>query len=469
VDQMVTGLGDGAAARTLGPPGPSLAERLKTGRAMRQSARRSSHGAWEPAPDRPDPVEILVESNRDRVPELVPLRYARMLASPFSFLRGSALAMALDLATTASAGPAVQLCGDAHLSNFGIFASPERRLLFDLNDFDETWPGPFEWDLKRLATSAAVLGRTRGLSSTAARRLAVAAARSYRRWAHSYADMTHLEVWYARLDARQLLDLMAPSDRIGVQRTLTKATGRTHHRALAKLTRLEASGHRRIVPDPPLVTRLRPSDAGLLEQLPAMIEQYRHSLQPDRLALFDHYRLVDVARKVVGVGSVGTLCWVLLLEGPNGGPLFLQAKQAGRSALRLAGLAGPDLHDGERVVRGQQRLQAASDILLGWTTAPSSGNSYYLRQLWDAKGSAEVESMSPAALTTYVEACGWALARAHARTGASSAIAGYLGRSDRFDEAIGDFANAYTDQTERDHAALRAAAAGGIIPVSERI
>jgi uncharacterized protein (DUF2252 family) len=247
------------------------------------------------------------------------------------------------------------------------------------------------------------------------------------------------------------------------RRTVDKAVERTHHHAVAKLTEM-VDGRRRIVPDPPLVTLV--DDPVMASQLPAMIEEYRHSLSPERVALFDHYRLVDYARKVVGVGSVGTLCWILLLQGPNGGPLFLQAKQAGPAAPQLAGLPGPNLHHGERVVRGQLLLQAASDVLLGWTTAPSSGNAYYIRQLWDAKGSVAVETLGPSALAQYMHACGWALARAHARTGGSASIAGYLGRSDQFDEAIADFAESYANQTERDYTALRRAADHGLIPVS---
>jgi uncharacterized protein (DUF2252 family) len=298
-----------------------------------------------------------------------------------------------------------------------------------------------------------------------ARTAAAEGVRAYREWMHRYAEMTHLEVWYASLNAESLTDLMSPSDRLAARKTIDKAVGRTHHRALSKLTEM-VDGRRRIVPDPPLVTRAD-DDPTVAKQLPAMIDDYRLSLPHDRQALFDHYRLVDVARKVVGVGSVGTLCWILLLQGPNGGPLFLQAKQAGPAAPQVAGWPGVEgLQHGERVVRGQQRLQAASDVLLGWATAPDSGNAYYVRQLWDAKGSADVTTMSPAALATYVGACGWALARAHARTGGSVSIAGYLGRSVRFDGALVDFAESYADQSARDHAALRRAADNGLLPVA---
>lgn len=445
------------------PPQPSPGDRRSWGRAQRSRLPRGALAAWAAPPGRRDPVEVLIDDNRGRDQSLVPLRYRRMLASPFAFLRGSALVMSLDLAATESCGIDVQLCGDAHVANFGIFASPERQLLFDLNDFDETWPGPFEWDLKRLVTSAHVAARSAGMRRREARTAAVSAARSYREAMQHYASLTHLEVWYARLNAHDLVALVDPADRHLARATLEKAAARTHQRALAKLTTTE-SGVPRIVADPPLVSRV--DDPELAADLPAMIDGYRLSLAQDRRALFDHYRLVDYARKVVGVGSVGTHCWVLLLIGPAGGPLVLQAKQAGPPAPQVAGLPGIAGHQGMRVVHGQQRLQAASDILLGWTTAPTSGNEYYVRQMWDAKGAPDLTAMRPAALATYAGACGWALARAHARTGASAAIAGYLGRGPRADDALADFAAAYGAQTEADHTALVEAAADGRIEVA---
>jgi uncharacterized protein (DUF2252 family) len=451
-------------AALLGPV-PTRVDRLAEGKRLRKVVPRQSHAAWEPAVDRFDPVEVLVESNRLRLPDLVPLRHRRMLESPFAFLRGSALVMAHDLATTPSAGITVQLCGDAHLLNFGVFASPERTLVFDLNDFDETWPGPFEWDVKRLAASAFVACQENGMDDAAARVVTMAAVASYRTWMQRYSEMTHLEVWYAMLDARTVLDLFSPSDRRVTKRKIVdKALTRNHEAAVTKLTKL-IDGRRSIVPDPPLVTRVD-EDRDIAEQLPNMIEAYRQTLAPDRRALFDRYRLVDMARKVVGVGSVGTRCYILLFQGPNGGPLFLQAKEASASSGELAGLPGEPLHCGERVVVGQRLLQSASDVLLGWTTNEPSGRHYYIRQLWDAKGSADVAGMTPAALRTYAGSCGWALARAHARTADSVMIAGYLGNSPRFDEAITDFAQAYSGQTRRDHAALLRAAEQGQIPIA---
>jgi len=443
---------------------PSPAERRAKGRDHRKFVSRSAHANWEPPADRRDPLEVLLEESASRVPELVPLRNRRMLQSPFAFFRGSALQMALDLASTPSSQIDVQLCGDAHLMNFGIFASPERSLMFDLNDFDETWPGPFEWDVKRLATSAVIAARDLGMSREDQTTAAKAGVAAYRNWIERYAEMTHLDVWYAKLAAEELLDLMTPSDRRVTKRVLDKALTRDHLAALNKLTVVE-DGRNRIVADPPLVVRVD-ANGPVFRQLPAMVEEYRSTLASDRRALFDRYRLVDVARKVVGVGSVGTQCWILLFQGPNGGPLFLQSKEAGAAAPQAAGLPGPVRHAGERVVDGQRQLQATSDILLGWTTAPDTGTAYYLRQLWDAKGSADLTSMTPAALATYSGACGWALARAHARTGDSSAIAGYLGKTQRFDEALAEFGEAYADQTERDFEVLRKAADHGVVPMS---
>jgi len=453
----------------LSPVPLSSEDRRSWGKERRKAVGRRVHGGWEPRAERRDPVEILIESNESRAQDLVPIRYGRMLSSPFAFFRGSALVMAHDLADIPSSGITVQLCGDAHLVNFGLFASPERQLLFDLNDFDETWPGPFEWDVKRLAASGVMAARASKMSRGDQRRVALAGVATYRLWVHNYSTMTHLDVWYSRFDSADLARLLSAGARDVVEQALGKAIGRDHARAVAKLT-ADVDGTRRIVANPPLIARAD-DDPTIAAQLPAMIEDYRRSLAPDRIALFDHYRFVDFARKVVGVGSVGTLCWVLLLEGPNGGPLFLQAKQAGAAAPQLAGCPAEgwhldhDLHHGERVVRGQLRLQAASDVLLGWATAPETGNHYYIRQLWDSKGSFEVENMSPRVLARYLGACGRALARAHARTGGSASIDGYIGRSDCFDLAVADFAEAYADQTERDYAALARAASKGRIPV----
>lgn len=438
-------------------------ERAQDGKALRKRVPRSTHGVWEPASDRPDPVELLVDQGRDRVPELVPLRFERMAASPFAFLRGSAIVMAHDLARTPSTALDVQLCGDAHLANFGLFASPERRLVFDLNDFDETAPGPFEWDLKRLAASLVVAARANGFDRITARRSVLDAVAQYRDWTDRYAQMTHLQVWYARIDVRELLGTRAAAalSRRRLSAHLARAEAKDHVRALAKLTTV-TDGRRRIVDDPPVVEHIASEDE-LLPRLEAVFSEYRATLSADRRALFDRYRFVDFARKVVGVGSVGTRCWVALFEGPNGGPLFLQLKEANRSVIELARDRRLVAHQGQRVVDGQRMLQATSDVLLGWATDEPSGRHYYVRQMWDAKGSIDVTLLGPAAFGSYAGFCGWALARAHARTGDSVAIRGYVGSSERFAESIADFAEAYADQTERDHTALVAALADGVL------
>jgi uncharacterized protein (DUF2252 family) len=447
-------------------PIPAPTERRAAARALRKMVARSAHAAWEAGIDRPDPVELLVEQSRSRVPELVPLRFARMAQSPFAFLRGSALVMAHDLATTTDAGLEVRLCGDAHLANFGMFASPERRVVFDLNDFDEAFPGPFEWDVKRLAASLVVAARANGFDRLTARRAVLEAVAQYRDWTERYSAMTHLQVWYAKIDVRELLDTSAASAAAQrrAQRYLTKAEGKNHLTALSKLT-VESEGRRRIVDDPPLVEHVA-SEAELVPRLTALLSQYRATLSADRQALFDRYRFVDFARKVVGVGSVGTRCWVALLQGPNGGPLFLQIKEANRSVIEQARGTTLAEHEGRRVVDGQRMLQATSDVLLGWATDEPTGHHYYLRQMWDAKGSIDVTALGPAAFGTYAGFCGWGLARAHARTGDSVSIHGYIGNSERFAEAIADFAEAYADQTERDHALLLAAIERGAITIS---
>jgi uncharacterized protein (DUF2252 family) len=447
---------------------PTPEERRLKGRSMRKAVSRSAHGDWAPRTDRADPVDLLMQQCASRVPELVPLRFGRMAASPFAFLRGSALAMAHDLAAVPHTSLEVRLCGDAHLLNFGIFASPERRLMFDLNDFDETWPGPFEWDVKRLAASIVVAGRFNGFDRIANRRSVLRAVSAYRDAMERYAEMTHLEVWYSRIDVRELLATgRAAAMRRSTEQHLAKAEMKNHVKALAKLTN-EVDGRWRIVDDPPVVQHV----GDLVEvqrRLELLLHEYRDTLAADRRALFDRYRFVDFARKVVGVGSVGTRSWMTLFQGPNGGPLFLQIKEANRSVIEQA-LTGsgapPDVHQGRRVVEGQRMLQAASDVMLGWGTDQTSGHHYYLRQLWDAKGSIDVTALRPSAFGTYASFCGWALARAHARTGDSVTIHGYIGDSERFAESIADFAEAYADQTERDHAALVAAIERGVVPAA---
>lgn len=447
-------------------PIPSPEERRLAGKQQRETVPRSSHAVWEPPTDRRDPIEVLIESNRGRIEDLIPLRYARMSVSPFTFLRGSAKVMAYDLVSGPSTDLEVRLCGDAHLSNFGAFASPERRLMFDLNDFDEASPGPFEWDVKRLAASIDIAGRDNGFDSGDRRRAVFEAASAYRDWMQRYADMTHLEVWYARIEMRDLLDSMANLKRRDEERMLEKAESKDHIKALNKLTSM-VDGRRQILDDPPIVLRARLGSHDQPERVVALVASYRASLTADRLELLDRYRFVDFARKVVGVGSVGTRCWIALFQGPNGGPLFLQVKEARQSVVSIARRTKPAKHFGQRVVEGQRMLQATSDVLLGWGTDKVDGAHYYVRQLWDAKWSADVSAMGPSELAHYAGHCGWALARAHARTGDSVAISGYIGNSDRFAEAIADWAAAYADQTERDHAALLDAIAHGVLPTTD--
>jgi uncharacterized protein (DUF2252 family) len=397
----------------------------------------------------------------------MPIRYSRMMASPFAFMRGSAIVMANDLAGTPKSGIHAQLCGDAHLLNFGAYASPERALLFDLNDFDETLPGPWEWDVKRLAASLVVAGRDNGFEAADSRRAAQASVASYRQRMAGFSQMGELEVWYSRVGEEELLGLLSDARTTKqttkkLDKSLRKARGRDSLQALSKLTTL-VDGHRRITDDPPLLVRIPEGDE-IRTQIYAVLESYKRTLQEDRRHLLDRYRFVDAARKVVGVGSVGTRAFVVLLEGRDrNDPLFLQVKEAGASVLEGHVPARTYDHHGHRVVAGQRLMQAASDIFLGWFRG-TEGRDFYWRQLKDMKGSAKVESMSPDELVLYAGLCGWALARAHARSGDRVQIAAYLGKSDRFDRAVADFAVAYADQNERDHAALCAAVASGRLP-----
>lgn len=416
--------------------------------------------------DRPDPVAVLERQGRDRLPELLPIRYGRMAASPFAFLRGSAAVMATDLASQPHTGLTVQLCGDAHLLNFGLYASPERALLFDLNDFDETFPGPFEWDVKRLAASVAVAARENGHSDTKAHRAALEATAAYRTALRGLARKGELAVWYERIDADSLLPLVrAGRHRRRVESSLTRARRRTSLHAVGKLTET-VDGRRRIVHDPPL---LEPAGAADMASLRKIFSDYRSTLSEERRLLLDRYRFVDAARKVVGVGSVGTRCFIVLLAGRDqDDPLFLQIKEARKSVLEEHLPNGPYVHPGHRVVAGQRLLQAASDIFLGWMTGPQ-GRAFYWRQLRDMKGSADVVGMGPQALTAYARLCGNALARAHARSGDRVAIAAYLGSTDTFERAVADFALSYASQTTADHAALGAAVAAGVITAAPGI
>jgi uncharacterized protein (DUF2252 family) len=456
--QQLNPLKQGVA--TTEPGRPTLAERRAVGRSLREKVPRSSHAAWSPAADRPNPISLLEEQDRSRLPQFVPLRYERMIASPFGFLRGSAVVMAGDLAATPVTGLQVQMCGDAHLSNFGVYATPERNQVFDVNDFDETLPGPWEWDVKRLAASIVVAGRTIGFTRAMNRQAVVGCVGSYREHMWEYGEMRHIDVWYARIDPESTRRFVRSSDRAYVEKELEKARRSSSLVAFPRLTQ-KVNGQYRIKDDPPTIEHL--DDEELAQQLGTLVERYSASLQEDRHVLLSKYRFVDVAHKVVGVGSVGTRCYVALLMGSQqSDPLFLQVKQAQASVFEPH--LGPSSYSShaQRVVRGQQLMQAASDIFLGWTGLGSID--FYVRQLRDMKLSVSVESLSGSRFVQYCELCGWALARAHARSGDPAQVSGYLGANDTFDRAIASFAEAYADQTERDHAALMSAAQAGRVP-----
>jgi uncharacterized protein (DUF2252 family) len=451
------------------------------GHAARRRVPLASHGDWLPADDRPDPVAVLAAQAQDRVPELVPIRHSRMLISPFTFLRGAAAVMAADLVVTPTSGLVAQLCGDAHLSNFRAFAAPEGQLVFDINDFDETHPGPWEWDVKRLATSLVVAARDNGFSRRARADIVAAAVGGYRRAMAEFARMGELAVWYARADLDEIGPTLASQlSKARRQRfSRSQAKVRTHDslQALNKLTGL-VDGRRRILPDPPLIVPVQDllpdADRHTLEdRIRELLRGYRRTLPVDRRHLFDAFEFIDMAHKVVGVGSVGTRCWiVLMLGGGDNDPLLLQVKEAQPSVLAAHVVDSGPLtryrHDGERVVAGQRLMQAASDIFLGWQSVDGFDGrrrDFYVRQLRDWKGSAVVGEMDPTAMRRYGGLCGWALARAHARTGDRFAIAAYLGDEDIFDQALLEFAERYADRTERDHASLAEAAERGSIQV----
>ncbi len=446
-------------AREASRTAPPVIQLMAEGKAFRKQVPRTSHAQWLPPLNRTDPLQLLQTQDQSRIPELVPIRYGRMLASPFAFLRGSAVVMANDLAATPSTGLIVQACGDAHLSNFGSFATPERTQVFDINDFDETLPAPWEWDLKRLAASIVVAGRQNGFREAESADCARAAIRSYRERMASYAPQRHLEVWYSRITVAEISASLPKLVKADFDRQALKAIHRDHLQSLAKLT-TEVDGEIRIVDDPPLI--VHHSDELIGKHIPTIANSYRSSIRDDVRVLVNRYKFVDFARKVVGVGSVGTRSFVVLLEG-NGpdDPLFLQIKEALPSVLeRHAGKSKYSNH-GQRIVRGQQYIQAASDIFLGW--GRTGDHDLYARQLRDMKVSMDVTIMGTDRLAIYAGLCGWALARAHARSGDPARIAGYIGRSDTFDQAISAFAKAYADQTERDHAALASAVKSGRI------
>jgi uncharacterized protein (DUF2252 family) len=449
-------------------------DRTERGRAARSEVPRSSHARWKAPSARPDPVALLEEQAASRVPELVPIRYGRMAASPFAFYRGGAYVMASDLSATPRSGIRVQLCGDAHLSNFGGFASPERELVFDLNDFDETLRGPWEWDVKRLAASIDVAGRQRGHRARDRHAAVRGAVAQYREAMHEFAVMSSLEVWYARLDEREIARFRSQAHaavRKRYDKGVAKAKAKDSSRAFSKLAH-HVDGGARIVADPPLIVPiadlLPEAEAHeFVEGMRGLIRGYSASLSGDLRRLVGRYSFEDLAHKVVGVGSVGTRAWVLLMVcRDSGDPLFLQAKEAGRSVLEPFAGRSEYRNQGRRVVEGQRLMQAASDIFLGWLRTPGidgKQRDFYVRQLWDWKASADVEAMDPDTMAQYAKFCGWTLARGHARSGDAIAIAGYLGRGEGFDRAITEFADSYADQNEADYRAFMDAIDSGRI------
>ena len=474
----LTERGDGAATPSAGvarkvahlTPG----ERVARGKAARNEVPRSSHGRWEPAVNRPDPVALLEEQAVTRVPELVPIRYGRMLVSPFTFYRGAALIMAADLAATPRSGLHAQICGDAHLSNFGVFASPERQAMFDINDFDETLPGPWEWDVKRLAASFEIAGRDRGFTPAERREIVLAMAENYRTRMKQAAGMRNLDIWYAHIEVEALFEQLQSAatkkQQAKARANLAKARTKDSMQAFAKLTQ-EVDGERRIIADPPLIVPIedllppgRERDE-IEGEVRGIIRGYRRTLETDRRHLLENFNYVHMARKVVGVGSVGTRAWILLMLGRDDqDPLFLQAKEAQESVLERFVGKSQYANSGQRVVAGQRLMQAASDIFLGWhrlTGLDGQVRDFYMRQLRDWKGSADVDTMGASVMTLYARICAATLARAHARSGDRIAIASYLGNSDVFDQAIADFSSAYADQNERDYQALAQAVDSG--------
>jgi uncharacterized protein (DUF2252 family) len=455
-------------------------ERAARGRAARAATSRTAHATLDEDGTGRDPVALVDAGTELRVPELVPIRYGRMLLSPFAFYRGAAAIMAHDLAQTPRVGLDVQLCGDAHCANFGGFASPERTFVFDLNDFDETFPGPFEWDVKRLVTSVEIAGRHRGFAPADREAAVLTTARSYRQAMRTFAEQSNLDVWYARLDERRIGAALRATNDLkqarAVARTAAKARMKDSTRALARLTQ-NVDGEPRIMSDPPLLVPISElageMDVAEVErEVRELVRRYRRTLQSDRRTLIESYRYADLARKVVGVGSVGTRCWMLLMLGRDtNDPLVLQVKEAGPSVLEPYLKRTKISNHGKRVVEGQRLMQATSDIFLGWIHTDSGldgrPRDFYVRQLWDWKTSVDLETIVPRGLELYARWCGWTLARAHARSGDRVAIASYLGKSDTFDRATAAFASAYADLNEKDYAALVEAARSGRIPVEE--
>ncbi len=437
------------------------AEQIAAGRGLRKTFPRSSHATWPSLADRPNPVELLERSHDRRIPRLAAVRWGRMLGSPFAFLRGSAMVMAWDLAHLPHSEIYVQACGDAHLCNFGVSATPERRLIFDLRDFDETLPAPWEWDVKRLAASIVVASRQRGMSRADRREAVLLCVSNYHRALRDALELTHKEIWYRRVDAVKL-----EADATGVtkryfRRMFRKARRRDSKREVRRLA-VSIAGEPRIREDPPLIFPVK--DSRVRSNMCTLLAEYAKSLSPDRRVLLDRYHLVDIAYRVVGVGSVGTRCLVALLFGDgDDDPLFLQLKEANRSVLEPFVRRCPYANQGERVVQGQRIIQAASDLFLGWKTFDD--HDFYVRQLKDMKGTVDIDDMAPQTILDFSALCGMTLAHAHARSGEFCQIAGYLGKGDRFDFAIADFAEAYADQVERDHAMLEKAVHAGRLAV----
>ena len=446
---------------TSADPVPS-SERLAHGKSMRSAVPRGEHGRWQPVPDRLNCLDLLTESNQGRLEQLIPIRYGRMLQSPFTFYRGAAAVMAYDLSSTPSTGVRVQACGDCHLMNFGLFATPERNLVFDLNDFDETLPAPWEWDVKRLVASIVVAARDVGHSEQKAREAAEACANSYRDHLREFSEMSPLDVWYFRIDADILID-KAPDEESRARRLAigAKARSRIGEYLFPKITEAVGGAHR-IVDQPPLIYHVEADDAQ--ERIMEGLRDYRDSMPEERRVLFNRYRLEDFAVKVVGIGSVGTRSYIGLFFSEDHHPLLLQFKEARKSVLAPYAGAGPYENQGERVVHGQRLMQSASDIFLGWVRG-RRGYDFYVRQLRDMKFTVPLAEMSPLQIARYGEICAWTLARAHAKGGDAATISGYIGGGDKFAEAMGRFAVAYADQNEQDYAALQQAERDGRIDV----
>jgi uncharacterized protein (DUF2252 family) len=429
----------------------SREERIQIGKSLRERLPRSSHAIWQPPAAGREPIEIIEASNRGRLQELIPIRYGRMLRSPFTFLRGSAALMAYDLATTPKTDIIVQACGDCHLLNFGLFATPERNLVFDINDFDETLPAPWEWDIKRLVVSFVIAGRDSDLSDQESKAAAIDCARSYREHLREYSRLSPLEVWYTRIGAEQAIE-MSPDEKTRKirEQIMAKARERIIEHLYPKIV-TQTGGRNRFVDQPPILYHVNEPDWETIVR--EGLEDYRQSLPEERRVLFDRYQLEDFALKVVGIGSVGTRCYIALLFSEDNHPLILQVKEACPSVLEPYTAKSQYENQGQRVVTGQRLMQSSSDIFLGWTRG-RGGKDFYLRQLRDMKFSLPIEGVSAVQLQRYAEFCGWTLARAHAKSGDAATISGYLGKGDQFDLAMGEFAIAYADQTERDHAAL---------------